>query len=196
MQLAAAGADQVARATQIKAEMEKYKLVYKCLKAHCQARCGRYSGSDSMKKNTADEALKYLHDGITLSECQAAAAAERNRLTNERWTGNAAHRSVSPHAAVPDAWQCVGVSAASAQQSVEVVNTATASPQAAGEHPPDENENDNLPEDVDKRYSSAPPVQMEFNACAQSEALVGRGGENVGGGYWRHSPPRLVQLGG
>jgi hypothetical protein len=49
---------------------------------------------------------------------------------------------------------------------------------------------------VGKRYFRASEAQKAFNAWAQEEALHGRGGENVGGGYWRYTPKHFVQLGG
>ena len=53
-----------------------------------------------------------------------------------------------------------------------------------------------LPDDADQRYFSPSPAQKAFNASAQGKAQHSRGGENVGGGFWRYAPTHFVQLGG
>ena len=49
---------------------------------------------------------------------------------------------------------------------------------------------------MDKLYLVASAAQRLFNAWAQIEALHSRGGENIGGGFWRYAPKHFVQLGG
>lgn len=191
VQLAAAGAAQAARAAQIKADIAKHERVLEKLRAQHLGKRGRYSSSDTNKKKTADEALKYLYEGCLLAEGRAAAAAQRRRLADESQAAIVSQSGAAHHAAPPDARQHYGFAAAGA-----AARAAAAPPAALDEQPPDANENDELPEDVDKRYFSAASAQTKFNVWAQNEARAGRGGENMGGGYWRYVPPHFVQLGG
>lgn len=171
----------MARAAQNKDDIDKYKRNLGRLRANYTGRRGRYSASDTRIKNTADEALKYLYDGITLSEGRAAAKAGRERLLNERRAANAAQRNVAHHAAAPDTRQRIGVAAAATRQRIGV---AIAAPRAAtaDEQPPDENESNVLLDDVNERCFCESPAQIAFNAWAQAEALAGRGdAKQIGG---------------
>ena len=114
---------------------------------------------------------------------------ERRRLAAEAQASRAAVRPAQRHAAKPDGRQHSGSAAAAA---------AAAAPRrgAAAVQPPDDNENEQLPEDVDKRYFVASAAQKVSNAWAQDEALHSRGGENIGSVFWRYAPRHFVLLGG
>ena len=61
---------------------------------------------------------------------------------------------------------------------------------------PDDEENDALPEGVDKRYFSAPAAQQAFFTEVLPDALAGRGGWHLGSGYYSYKPTGCVELGG
>ena len=185
--LAAAGAAQSAWQALLDADIAKYRGVIATLQGKYAGKRGRYPSGDSRKRSTAEEALKYLLDGFTLQEGRDNAAAERRRLAAEAQASRAAAGNAQHHAAKPDGRQHSGAAAA-----------AAAAPRrgAAADQPPDDDENVQLPEDVDKLYFVASAAQKVFNAWAQNEALHSRGGENIGGGFWRYAPKHFVQLGG
>jgi len=187
--LAAAGAAQSARQAQISADIARYKAQIATLAHQYKGRSGRYNSGDSSKRATAEEALNYLYDGFTLQEGRDNAAAERQRIAAEAKASHTAVRNAQHHAAKPDARQHCGGAAAAA---------SAAAPRGGAEadQPPDDEEDAQLPDGVDQRYFSASPAQKAFNAWAQGEARHSRGGENVGGGFWRFAPTHFVQLGG
>ena len=107
------------------------------------------------------------------------------RLAAEAQASRAAVRHAKHHAVKPGGRQHSGSAAGAA---------AAAAPRgAAADQPPDDDENE---QDVDKLYLVASAAQRLFNAWAQIEALHSRGGENIGGGFWRYAPKHFVQLGG
>ena len=76
----------------------------------------------------------------------------------------------------------------------------SSSPWRKSHQPPDDKEDARCSSPTtwtsDQRYFSASPVQKTLNAWVQGEARHSRGGENVGGGFWRYAPTHFVQLGG
>ena len=66
--LAAAGTAQELRKAQIGEDIARYKTQLADRTSKYKGRSGRYSGTDSRKRATAEEAIKYLYDGVTLQE--------------------------------------------------------------------------------------------------------------------------------
>ena len=72
------------------------------LKHNYKGRSGRYRAGDAKKRNTTEEALKYLLDGFTLQEGRVNAAEERRRLAAlaQAARAEALARDLAPQAGV------------------------------------------------------------------------------------------------
>ena len=193
--LAAAGKDHVARQALIAAETTAAKAVIAGLKEEHSGKRGRYESSDKKKLDKADETLKYNRDGLTLAEGREMARAENRRRHAAVAARKQAVVEVKHHAVAVDARARQQSAAASSAAATARPAAATAR-RAGDKDPPDDNENDALPEEIDTRYFCASEVQRNFNSWAQDEAKARRGGENLGGGFWRYTPKHFVELGG